>query len=117
MQLEMIKHNQNVELKLMRIISQGSNLYSTLSLTIIFGCLATELEYKLEHCTIAQASENGAVAIGSVVTIVYDDEEEEFYDKELLEEVCKDFYNNLSGNLIVFATIGIILFIPSKFLL
>lgn len=34
--------------------------------------------------------------------LIYDDEEEEFYDKELLEEVCKDFYNNLSGNLIVF---------------
>lgn len=38
-----------------------------------------ELEYKLEHCTIAQASENGVVAIGSVVTIVYDDDEEEEY--------------------------------------
>lgn len=38
-----------------------------------------ELEYKLEHCTIAQTSENGVVAIGSVVTIVYDDDEEEEY--------------------------------------
>ena len=32
--------------------------------------------------------------------LIYD--EEEPCDKELLEEVCKDFYNNLSGNLIVF---------------
>lgn len=33
--------------------------------------------------------------------LIYD-EGEEFYDTELLEEVCTDFYNNLSSNLIVF---------------
>lgn len=38
-----------------------------------------ELEYKLEHCTIAQASEDGAVSIGATVVIEYDDGEVEEY--------------------------------------
>ena len=32
-----------------------------------------ELEYKLEHCTIAQASSDGAVSVGATVVIEYDD--------------------------------------------
>ena len=38
-----------------------------------------ELEYKLEHCTIAQASSDGAVSVGATVVIEYDDGEEEEY--------------------------------------
>lgn len=38
-----------------------------------------ELEYKLEHCTIAKASNDGVVAIGATVEIEYDDGEVEEY--------------------------------------
>jgi transcription elongation factor GreA len=38
-----------------------------------------ELEYKLEHCNIAKSNGNGLVAIGSSVTIEYDDGEVEEY--------------------------------------
>ena len=38
-----------------------------------------ELEYKLEHCTIAEAKKSGEIAIGSTVTIEYDDKEVEEY--------------------------------------
>lgn len=38
-----------------------------------------ELEYKLEHCTIAQASNGGEVAIGNTIVVLYDDGEEEEY--------------------------------------
>lgn len=38
-----------------------------------------ELEYKLEHCTIAENHEDGVVAIGSTVTIEYDDGEVDEY--------------------------------------
>lgn len=38
-----------------------------------------ELEYKLEHCNIAENHEDGVVAIGSVVTIEYDDGEVDEY--------------------------------------
>ncbi len=38
-----------------------------------------ELEYKLEHCTIAKATGDGVVAIGSSVTIKYDDGETDDY--------------------------------------
>ena len=38
-----------------------------------------ELEYKLEHCNIAQNSDNGVIAIGSSVVIEYDDGEIEEY--------------------------------------
>lgn len=38
-----------------------------------------ELEYKLEHCTIADASKKDTVNVGSNVTITYDDGEKEEY--------------------------------------
>lgn len=38
-----------------------------------------ELEYKLEHCTIADTGGNGTVSVGSSVTISYDDGETEEY--------------------------------------
>lgn len=38
-----------------------------------------ELEYKLEHCTIADAGSDGTVGVGSNVTITYDDGEAEEY--------------------------------------
>lgn len=38
-----------------------------------------ELEYKLEHCTIANAKGNGTVDVGSSVIITYDDGEVEEY--------------------------------------
>ena len=38
-----------------------------------------ELEYKLEHCTIADASKKDTVNVGSLVTITYDDGESEEY--------------------------------------
>ena len=38
-----------------------------------------ELEYKLEHCTIADASKKDVVNVGSTVTITYDDGEKEEY--------------------------------------
>ena len=38
-----------------------------------------ELEYKLEHCNIAENHVDGVVAIGSVVTIEYDDGEVDEY--------------------------------------
>ena len=38
-----------------------------------------ELEYKLEHCTIADASKKDTVNVGSSVTITYDDGESEEY--------------------------------------
>ncbi len=38
-----------------------------------------ELEYKLEHCTIADTGNNGTVGVGSTVLITYDDGETEEY--------------------------------------
>ena len=38
-----------------------------------------ELEYKLEHSTIAQKNDKDVVSIGSYVTILYDDREEDEY--------------------------------------
>ncbi len=38
-----------------------------------------ELEYKLEHCTIAETEADGSVNVGSNVTITYDDGEIEEY--------------------------------------
>lgn len=38
-----------------------------------------ELEYKLEHSTIAEQKSTDVVSIGSSVTILYDDNEEETY--------------------------------------
>ncbi len=38
-----------------------------------------ELEYKLEHCVIAEATKKDVVNVGSTVTIAYDDGDEEVY--------------------------------------
>ncbi len=38
-----------------------------------------ELEFKLEHCTIAKQSNSNVVNVGSTVTITYDDGEKEEY--------------------------------------
>lgn len=38
-----------------------------------------EIEYTLEHATIIENNNDGKVKVGSVVTILYDDEEEEEY--------------------------------------
>ena len=38
-----------------------------------------ELEYKLEHCTIAETKNSGEVAVGSTIVIEYDDGEVEEY--------------------------------------
>ena len=38
-----------------------------------------ELEYKLEHCTIAEGAKGGSIGVGSTVTIEYDDGEVEEY--------------------------------------
>ncbi len=39
-----------------------------------------ELEYKLEHSTIAEKDEKGKISIGSTVVILYDDGEEDTYE-------------------------------------
>ena len=38
-----------------------------------------ELEYKLEHSTIAEKGSEGTISIGSLVTILYEDNEEDEY--------------------------------------
>jgi len=38
-----------------------------------------ELEYKLEHCIIAEQKDKNAVNVGSTVTIIYDDGEEDTF--------------------------------------
>lgn len=38
-----------------------------------------ELEYKLEHSTIAEAVGKDVISVGSSVTVLYDDEDEETY--------------------------------------
>ena len=38
-----------------------------------------EIEYTLEHATIIENNNDGKVKVGSVVTILYDDDEEEEY--------------------------------------
>ena len=38
-----------------------------------------ELEYKLEHCTIAEQLGSDTVCVGSTVTLIYDDGEEDTY--------------------------------------
>ncbi len=38
-----------------------------------------ELEFKLEHCTIADATDSDAVHVGNTVTITYDDGDREEY--------------------------------------
>ena len=55
-----------------------------------------ELEYKLEHCTIAQAATDGVVAVGSTITIEYDDGEEEEY--KIVGSLEADPFDNKISN-------------------
>ena len=55
-----------------------------------------ELEFKLEHCTIAQGATDGAVAIGSTITIEYDDGEVEEY--KLVGSLEADPFENKISN-------------------
>ena len=47
-----------------------------------------ELEYKLEHSTIADAGSKDTATIGSTVVILYDDGEEDEYKKRVKEVPC-----------------------------
>ena len=55
-----------------------------------------ELEYKLEHAEIINNADKDAVNLGSVVTISYDDGEEEEY--ELVGSMEVDAFNNKISN-------------------
>lgn len=56
-----------------------------------------ELEYKLEHCEIANTkTSNGKVALGSCVKISYDDGEEEEY--KIVGSMESDSFNNKISN-------------------
>ena len=55
-----------------------------------------ELEYKLEHAEIINNEDKGAINVGSVVTISYDDGEEEEY--ELVGSMEVDPFNNKISN-------------------
>lgn len=56
-----------------------------------------ELEYKLEHCTIADGKSNNTVVnVGSVVTITYDDGETEEY--KIVGSLEADPFNNKISN-------------------
>ena len=55
-----------------------------------------ELEYKLEHAEIINNADKDAVNLGSVVTISYDDGEEEEY--ELVGSMEVDPFNNKISN-------------------
>ncbi len=55
-----------------------------------------ELEYKLEHSTIAEKSEKGAVAVGSTVTILYEDGEKDTY--QIVGSLEADPFENKISN-------------------
>ena len=55
-----------------------------------------ELEYKLEHCTIAEGGKNGAISVGSTVVIEYDDGEVEEY--KLVGSLEADPFENKISN-------------------
>lgn len=55
-----------------------------------------ELEYKLEHCTIAENESDGSVCVGSTVTITYDDGETEEY--KIVGSLEADPFNNKISN-------------------
>lgn len=55
-----------------------------------------ELEYKLEHCTIAEQTAKDIVNVGSTVTIVYDDGEEDTY--KIVGSLEADPFDNKISN-------------------
>ncbi len=55
-----------------------------------------ELEYKLEHCEIVDKKNNDEVHIGSKITILYDDGEEEEY--QIVGSMEADPFNNKISN-------------------
>ena len=55
-----------------------------------------ELEFKLEHSTIADAAKSDKVSVGSVVTIVYDDGETEEY--KIVGSLEADPFSNKISN-------------------
>lgn len=55
-----------------------------------------ELEYKLEHCEIIDNQNKGIVNVGSTITIVYDDGEEEEY--KIVGSMEADPFNNKISN-------------------
>lgn len=55
-----------------------------------------ELEYKLEHSTIAEATAKDIVNVGSTVTLIYDDGEEETY--KIVGSLEADPFDNKVSN-------------------
>ncbi len=55
-----------------------------------------EIEYRLEHSTIAQNNNKGQVAVGSTVTVVDEDGEEDTY--KIVGSVETDLFNNKISN-------------------
>lgn len=55
-----------------------------------------ELEYKLEHCTIADGKKKDTVNVGSMVTITYDDGEKEEY--KIVGSLEADPFDNKISN-------------------
>jgi len=55
-----------------------------------------ELEYKLEHCVIAEQTAKDIVNIGSTVTLVYDDGEEDTY--KIVGSLEADPFDNKVSN-------------------
>ncbi len=55
-----------------------------------------ELEYKLEHCIIADQKSSDTVNVGSTVTIVYDDGEEDTY--KIVGSLEADPFDNKISN-------------------
>ena len=55
-----------------------------------------ELEYRLEHSTIAEAAEKGVVCVGSLVTVVDEDGDEDTY--KIVGSAEADVFNNKISN-------------------
>lgn len=55
-----------------------------------------ELEYRLEHSEIIKAAEKGIVSLGSVVTVIDEDDDEETYT--IVGSVEADLFNNKVSN-------------------
>lgn len=55
-----------------------------------------ELEFKLEHCTIADAKDKNTISVGSTVTIKYDDGETEEY--KIVGSLEADPFSNKISN-------------------
>lgn len=55
-----------------------------------------ELEYRLEHSEIAKSTSKGTICVGSTVTVVDEDEDEEEY--KIVGSVEADLFNNKISN-------------------